>query len=114
MAYPKNRDAYPRSVELIVNGLAIRTQKTMEERQEGDEIFKYECEDETEAKALRYAIYGWINLLMAKGTKEEKDTARYAQRWKISTNAHWLICKERESVEQLKKVMMSLAEQGML
>lgn len=114
MAYPKSRDAYPRAIEMIVNGLAKRTQLPLSERKEGDHIFKHKCDDETEAKAYRYAIYGWIQLLLSKGNEEERETARFAQKWKIATEGPYLICKERESAASIRSVMGSLIEQGMM
>lgn len=114
MAYPKSRAAYPRTVEMIVAGLANKTKLPLSERTEGDHIFRYDAGDEMEAKSLRYAIYGWIQLLLEKGTEEERETARLAQRWKVATQAQFLICKERESADQIKRVMQSLAEHGML
>ncbi len=114
MSYPKSKDSYPRICDLIVRGLAARTALPLSERKDGDEVFHQECGDEMEAKALRYSLYGWIDLLFTRGTPEEKEIAQLAKRWKIASLGNTVICKERESPAMLRRVMANLMEQGML
>ncbi len=114
MSYPKSRDSYPRVVDMIVRGLASRTALPISERKDGDEVFKYECSTPTEAKGLRYSLYGWIDLLVSKGEYDEVEIGKLAKRWKIAAEGNWVICRERESPAMLKRVMAALEEQGML
>lgn len=114
MSYPKSRDSYPRVVDMIVRGLATRTALPFDERKEGDEVFKHQCDTPTEAKGLRYALYGWIDLLCTKGSYDEVEIGKLAKRWKIAAEGNWVICRERESPAMLRRVMQSLSEQGML
>jgi hypothetical protein len=114
MAYSKSRDAYPRIVEIIVNGLAKRTNLPQEQRTEGDGVVKIEFDSDTEAGSIRYNLYGWIQLLLKTGSKEEMEVAQAAQRWKIAAEGKWVICKERDNPASLMKAMSQLIEAGLM
>jgi len=114
MAYPRNRNSYPRICELLTQAMGRTTGKPLGERIAGDERMEVDCGGEMEAKNLRYALYGWIDLLTKKGSEEEVRLANAAKRWKIVVEGEKVVCMERDNPEQLKSVMRKLMEKGML